>query len=746
MTSQVSTKVRLVRCPKCREVLAELPEVPLYQCGGCGTVLQAKSRRPETSSTEPSSHETDSIAKTQKDVSETSSSDKDFATRLEAESLSDKDNITVQDKNGDSAELSDGKSVLSSSPKAAYPQIEDSSIETNDFLKCDSSGEISKRYLLDDNEETGRGTNFSDELPSSGELALEAELYNTEQHNNDQMWQKGDDFVSIVHNSPEHEYLESVLSPEGETDNRVSPENDDDKSVSRENENTEKNTIASVCDSKVASRSPSKESLVSFYVMSSDNEQNPDHSPNDGNLGRLTSLDMLGSSFPLMTNNYPNTQSYYAYDGSESSYDGNDDRIAKRISQSGPRKIDVGPTEMLRTNNMFRANSEPEWAPTRSSNHADRNHHWGRGKSTEINRYTTGNRTRLAGPGPESYRHSSLPPRPVFKPSYPEPDNIDLLRTVCELKDQINRMHFQYDRYPPDMEIYSGACRRTGYNPRHNNNNNNQKRLAFSGESLRYGPHISCSCLHCRPQDWHHSVQLPPHTAHRKNTPYGPRSDSAPQQYASSEASWCYETDSDNQRHDDEIIKRARLKEKYFKGKRHARPVAGGAPMVVCYHCSELLHLPVDFLLFKKKYHRLMCDACKKVLRFSVQNGTHIVPYVPEASAPPPPPSEVSRRNTESVSRAGSIGRADRPVSCSDHYYNGIMSSGSSFETVEDRKMKSVLIEHRDKDEYAGLIRADESAGPSSKWRKGNSEIEEASSSPLHRLMGYSSPSQVLDV
>lgn len=40
MTTQVSTKVRLVRCPKCRQVLAELPDVPLYQCGGCGTVLE----------------------------------------------------------------------------------------------------------------------------------------------------------------------------------------------------------------------------------------------------------------------------------------------------------------------------------------------------------------------------------------------------------------------------------------------------------------------------------------------------------------------------------------------------------------------------------------------------------------------------------------------------------------------------------------------------------------------------------
>ncbi|KAI3831171.1 hypothetical protein MKW92_047309, partial [Papaver armeniacum] len=33
-------KVRLVRCPKCRVLLPELPNVPLYKCGGCGATLR----------------------------------------------------------------------------------------------------------------------------------------------------------------------------------------------------------------------------------------------------------------------------------------------------------------------------------------------------------------------------------------------------------------------------------------------------------------------------------------------------------------------------------------------------------------------------------------------------------------------------------------------------------------------------------------------------------------------------------
>lgn len=33
-------KVRLVRCPKCDNLLPELQDFSVYRCGGCGAVLQ----------------------------------------------------------------------------------------------------------------------------------------------------------------------------------------------------------------------------------------------------------------------------------------------------------------------------------------------------------------------------------------------------------------------------------------------------------------------------------------------------------------------------------------------------------------------------------------------------------------------------------------------------------------------------------------------------------------------------------
>lgn len=42
-----TSKVRLVRCPKCENLLPELPDYSVYQCGGCGAVLRAKKGNPE---------------------------------------------------------------------------------------------------------------------------------------------------------------------------------------------------------------------------------------------------------------------------------------------------------------------------------------------------------------------------------------------------------------------------------------------------------------------------------------------------------------------------------------------------------------------------------------------------------------------------------------------------------------------------------------------------------------------------
>ncbi|CAL9229231.1 unnamed protein product [Arabidopsis halleri] len=128
-----------------------------------------------------------------------------------------------------------------------------------------------------------------------------------------------------------------------------------------------------------------------------------------------------------------------------------------------------------------------------------------------------------------------------------------------------------------------------------------------------------------------------------------------------------------------------RLKERQRVAKRHVRPTAGGAPFVSCYSCSENLQLPVDFLIFKRKHHLLRCGTCTSVLRFSLQSRTHLVPAV-------------------------------------THDINANRNSNSTSESPRDKAPS--------KPEKLRSSVQDE-------------ELPVSRGSPLHRLMGYSTVSQV---
>ncbi|CAA7032001.1 unnamed protein product [Microthlaspi erraticum] len=147
---------------------------------------------------------------------------------------------------------------------------------------------------------------------------------------------------------------------------------------------------------------------------------------------------------------------------------------------------------------------------------------------------------------------------------------------------------------------------------------------------------------------------------------------------------WSHEMFSDaedhHQRNRHELQNR-RLIERQRVAKRHIRPTAGGAPFVSCYICSENLQLPVDFLIFNRKHHLLRCGTCTTVLRFSLQSRTHLVPDI----------------------------NADR-------------SSNSTSESPRDRAPSKP-------------------ENPSSSARE--EEVPVSRGSPLHRLMGYSTVSQV---
>lgn len=55
-------------------------------------------------------------------------------------------------------------------------------------------------------------------------------------------------------------------------------------------------------------------------------------------------------------------------------------------------------------------------------------------------------------------------------------------------------------------------------------------------------------------------------------------------------------------------------------------PIAGGAPIVACFNCFELLKLPRKHLPLAKTQHKLKCGACSTVFLLQLGNGGSAVP------------------------------------------------------------------------------------------------------------------------
>ncbi|KAL2558433.1 protein ENHANCED DISEASE RESISTANCE 4 [Forsythia ovata] len=812
MSTQPTTKVRLVRCPRCRQVLAELPDVPLYTCGGCGTILKAKNQKNESNDSNVRLQETDAVVKTEHDrvseEQEETGSNQDLTPPLSGESSPEKDNT------GDHGEHDKSFSdEISSPPEVNYLENEDSSADVKKSLKRDegkcpleqNSDRFDSSFLKDYNREWSGGRNLSDESPSSSECNCHMVEVSTQAVRQCTEWDdmipldgcRGRDPMEVGENTkgiisrylvPENDVKSQNISKSLETAShsagRTTEVNEDIKihplfrSLSKEDD---LNTLTG--DLFVSAQSPLNESMVSVDIITSDSEH-MEHSRSPQIFGRTSSVDTLGSS-PLVDPitdlsvkredllKSPTIGSYYAYDGSVSSYDGNDDQIPNHILQPSSRKFDLPETKRYdhASGNRTRVDEEGISRSPFSSSDFMESHRNGNGKVKH-----------------SSYQHNLFEHHPSFhspdEPSYSEPDKLDLLRMVYELEDQLNRMRFSNDmtsgRFPdsvdekytplyndhlvPEREMHADL-NRPRYHMRHGQvqgwpGQSGALRMPYPGEAADHSRQVNCSCVHCFLQDLHCSPQFPSHSMCCDNVHSHASSSSTPQHYTSSEVSLL-----------DDGMKKSYSKEKYQAAKRHIRPIAGGAPLIACYHCSELLQLPADFLIFEKKYHRLRCNACLEVLKFSLLKGSNIVQYVPDVFAPPPSEAENyndanSKRNLVPISLSNPHPNANH-VPYSDDYELSCRSSStkreaspvrSSFgrhqmkassnkiasvdESMGDRQMKSILRESQNKNER--VAKSYESTGTSSKmskWKKASAELE---GSPLHRLMGYSSISQVL--
>ncbi|KAM7494697.1 hypothetical protein LguiB_029306 [Lonicera macranthoides] len=432
----------------------------------------------------------------------------------------------------------------------------------------------------------------------------------------------------------------------------------------------------------------------------------------------------------------PSTKSSYAYYGSESSGNENEYRVRARHFQV--------PKRNFKDKGLVNPKGSPQRDEFMMNDHTTTGNKWYQdefpGAARHVPRIPLYSRGAQAGPS--TYGHNKFQYNSISSNEHerPESSKMELLKMVCELQDQL-------DRKQSLIEAANGR-----YRYRQGNNWSQPcqiNRMAFSGEALHFGHQVDCSCLRCVPQERHYSAQLPRHyMAHPSPTIYSSHrsGSSSPVQYRGSEFSlWSRDND---QWHRDRELTKLNSREKRQPVKRHFRPVASGSPIIACYQCSALLQLPADFLVFKRKCHLLQCNSCSKVLKFSLQNRIHLVQYLPHAIAPPP--SEVDKYIDSTEKRklaSASASQESEPILRSVDYgrpstkgyrFSSLvhpfhkhgsnsddrkMSSVSSFEPVEERKM-SVLNESKNKN-------------------KNRSSGSQKTGSPLHRLMGYASPSKV---
>ncbi|KAM0948029.1 putative zinc-ribbon domain, plant, protein enhanced disease resistance 4 [Dioscorea sansibarensis] len=157
----------------------------------------------------------------------------------------------------------------------------------------------------------------------------------------------------------------------------------------------------------------------------------------------------------------------------------------------------------------------------------------------------------------------------------------------------------------------------------------------------------------------------------------------------------------ETERKEEDDHKNLNLKpKKPANSKVYCLPVQKGAPFVICSECMNVLHLPPDFLVSKKRWHKLQCGACSQVLVFTFRARAH--EGSSSAAEGQHPPTEASASNSN--------------VSYTEEYQQFFVDKSYSLETQQFLCMP-----------------------------RNSSEINiERRCSSLHQLMGYDSASELL--
>ncbi|XP_077244234.1 uncharacterized protein LOC143884495 [Tasmannia lanceolata] len=753
MTSRPG-KVRLVRCPKCRRVLTEFADIPMYKCGGCNAILRAKKY--------------DAIG----EISASETLEKTHVQRNGTEHNSeDNETITSRDRDKNSSDNRTNSNTVSLSGKLNYHGKEVPSGNGETIEESDENG--GKGSDITSPDHVGQSFTTQRQSDHSFQSHIDKPYLDEQVEESKDHGRHGSDHIKSRDKMEEttESVISSVISEKDMADEMVGSKLDV-LSKSPASSCANYGSVSSYdddCDDQAPNRRLSLSKSIPIkpqsVVGSTDTKGSPPRETKMGTNSEVQSQIKKFSSMSLNEKYGPAITGSVSWTQDEPSEPG---RYGFKAHEQG-NLLDSEAFHSVRT-----------WIESelgRSSSFESRDLQQQRGLPTVSQNGI-----------PSNYQHEkvlrSLNSYASSKLEYLEHDRKELLRKVKELRDQLSRgkekesflirsTHQEsqwpscYSRDPELAPSYvlrgkaeerfpiRGTQIETNHNLCYNRGLSNppvayrpkkivpqqcgSSKMPFSGHATNCKHHV----------DWHCPTQLPPPIFY-KNGPCsawprmcqhsGSSSPATPRQNM--------DVDSSFRRHLDHETEKFYYKEKRQPVKRHCRPIAGGSPFVICNRCRKLLQLPADFLSSRRACHKVRCGDCSKVLTFSFHDRT-IACYTPTEI--PHPPSEVDNSidaGTENLASASLANGAlqESRISYSDGGLSNLPSIPS--DVMEQKK---VLIHKLSEKKSKNSVSVPEPLITSSDVAKSEKpSLEENEGVPmvcvtLHKLMGYSSPSEIIN-
>lgn len=654
--------VRFVRCPKCLKLLTEFADVPVYKCGGCGTILRAKNRRSTGQNMTAGS------------VGNASQNLPDSGFLTHGLSSSGKDMIS-------------GSSELGSEREKAVPTNIQSSYPT-DLSNSHEKGESSEQEK-DRIEVRGLGQH---DPQLTNHLGPETNDSNIRMENTSKLCQQG------------HESLKLSDRMEDSTD-----------SIDLDTFSEEEDTAGGVYDKRHGHilKSASRSSQAYDASVSSDDVCN-DHDCNNHTV------------LPDSTFTHKMVLDSIDTKGKEADEDGfGESRMATDTEaqfqvQDFPAKSSK---EMLDSTVMDQFDSSMDELP---SKHKIYERKWETSLDSEDfhsvqNTWEQKNEgsSRISR---DAFSHEDSLDHPYGSSSAKLKsfgrDGMKILKKVDELRDELSEL-FDKAAEGKGKPAFRGSWQES-ITKSINSNSVHPSRVYQPRTLIPQQNRPSqiplpeqppCSCLCCHHEDCKISIQLPAqiccHNGHCRACAYEIPCHSSkavrPRLHMDSIPPSC----SNKAKAPDVESEKLHCKEKRPLMRQYCRPVFGGAPFVICYKCLSLLKLPVDFSASRKRLHKLQCGACSEVLLFTYRARTYAVPHTPTEVRHPPSEvdnaAETSTVNEIPASHFNDCCPGD-PVSFSEEYG---LSLGMSYSmevepALHVLKNYSDMMEERDGEQEKG--------------------------------------------